>query len=124
VAQVLLLVSREAPSLLERFSQDFAAVEAVTVIRDRRVGERRRRSDPSGAERRRSDRRQRAWADARLRSRRVLSVSSAAAFCASHGVLRVDSRSKRRRLLSPAFDAYPSLKYPKTASTTTTRPIT
>jgi len=38
-------------------------------------------------------------ADARLRSRRVLSVSSAAAFCASHGVLRVDSRSKRRRLL-------------------------
>lgn len=29
-------------------------------------------------------------ADARLRHRRVLSESSAAAFCASHGVLRVD----------------------------------
>jgi hypothetical protein len=29
-------------------------------------------------------------ADARLRLRRVLSESSAAAFCASHGVLRVD----------------------------------
>ena len=32
--------------------------------------------------------------------------------------------AKRRRLLSPASDAYPSLKYPKTASTTTTRPMT
>ena len=31
---------------------------------------------------------------------------------------------ERRRLLSPASDAYPSLKYPKTASTTTTRPMT
>ena len=68
MAQVLLLVSREAPNLLERFSRDFAAVDAVAVIRDRRVGERRRRSDPSGAERRRSDRRQRTWADARLKS--------------------------------------------------------
>lgn len=62
-------------------------------------------------------------ADARLRPRRVLSESSAAAFCASHGVLRVD-RGRSDALLSLAFDAYPSLKYPKTASTTTTRPMT
>ena len=31
---------------------------------------------------------------------------------------------ERGRLLSPASDVYPSLKYPKTASTTTTRPMT
>ena len=68
MAQVLLVVSREAPNLLERFSKEFEAVEAVTVIRDRRVGERRQRADASGTERRRSDRRQRAWADTRLRS--------------------------------------------------------
>ena len=68
MAQVLLVVSREAPNLLERFSKEFEAVEAVTVIRDRRVGERRRRADANGAERRRSDRRQRTWADTRLKS--------------------------------------------------------
>src|SRR4051812_2992450 len=68
LAQVLLVVSREAPNLLERFSKEFESVEAVTVLRDRRVGERRRREDANGAERRRSDRRQRTWADTRLRS--------------------------------------------------------
>ena len=67
MAQVLLVVSREAPNLLERVSKEFQAVEAVTVIRDRRVGERRRRADVNGAERRRSDRRQRTWADSRLK---------------------------------------------------------
>ena len=68
MAQVLLVVSREAPDLLERFSKDFAAVEAITILRDRRLGERRRRTEPSGAERRRSDRRQRAWADRRVKT--------------------------------------------------------
>src|ERR1043166_690594 len=69
MAQVLLVVSREAPNLLERFSREFEAVEAVTVLRDRRIGERRRRPvDANGAERRRSDRRQRTWADMRLKS--------------------------------------------------------
>src|SRR2546421_4909871 len=67
MAQVLLVVSREDPSLLERFVKEFEAVEAVTVIADRRQGERRRGSLGDGAERRRSDRRQRAWADSRLR---------------------------------------------------------
>jgi adenylate cyclase len=66
MAQVLLVVSREAPGLLERFSRDFAGVEAVTVLRDRRVAERRQRHEASGAERRRSERRMRAWADRRL----------------------------------------------------------
>jgi len=68
LAQVLLVVSREAPNLLERFAKEFQTVEAVTVLRDRRVGERRRREDANGAERRRSDRRQQTWADTRLRS--------------------------------------------------------
>src|SRR5256885_4283920 len=67
MAQVLLVVSREEPGLLERFVKEFEAVEAVTVIADRRQGERRRGSLGDGAERRRSDRRQRAWADSRLR---------------------------------------------------------
>jgi PAS domain S-box-containing protein len=68
LAQVLLVVSREVPNLLERFSREFEAVEALTVIRDRRVAERRRHTDTRGAERRRGDRRQRTWADQRLKS--------------------------------------------------------
>ena len=68
MAQVLLVVSREAPSLLERFAKEFENVEAVTVIADRRVGERRRHVNGAGTERRRRDRRQREWADDRLRS--------------------------------------------------------
>ena len=66
MAQVLLVVAREAADLLARFSREFASVEAVTVLRDRRVGERRTRVEASGAERRRGDRRQRAWADRRI----------------------------------------------------------
>jgi len=53
MGKVLLVVSREAPALLERFAREFRDVEAVTVIVDRRVGERRRRVDVRGAERRR-----------------------------------------------------------------------
>jgi adenylate cyclase len=67
MAQVLLVVSREAPSLLERFSKEFESVEAVTVIADRRVSERRRHVNGAGAERRRTDRRQRSAMDIRLR---------------------------------------------------------
>jgi adenylate cyclase len=97
VAQVLLLVSREAPNLLERFSQDFAAVDAVTVIRDRRVGERRRRSDRSGAERRRSDRRQRAWADARLRSEGwALSDARTEAGAPAHAIVTLPATDPRK----------------------------
>jgi adenylate cyclase len=66
MGKVLLVVSREAPALLERFAREFRDVEAVTVIVDRRVGERRRRVDVRGAERRRRDRRRPGPADHRL----------------------------------------------------------
>jgi adenylate cyclase len=68
MAHVLLVVSRDAPDLLARFAQEFAAVEGVKVVVDRRVGERRRTTDRSGAERRRHDRRTRPQAESRLRA--------------------------------------------------------
>src|SRR6185295_10010764 len=67
MASVLLVVAREAPHLLSTFGEEFARVQAVSVLLDRRVAERRRRGDDSGAERRRRDRRERPWAEARLR---------------------------------------------------------
>ncbi len=68
MAQVLLLVSREAPGLLQRFSKEFQSVESVTVLVDRRVRERRQQAGLDGAERRRTDRRQRGWADERIKA--------------------------------------------------------
>ncbi len=66
MAHVLLVVSRDAPQLLARLRREFAAVEGIKVVADRRVAQRRRRTDRSGAERRRSDRRQPTAAEARL----------------------------------------------------------
>jgi hypothetical protein len=67
MASVLLVVARDASHLLTRFREEFARVEAVSVLLDRRIAERRRQGDDNGAERRRRDRRERPWADARLR---------------------------------------------------------
>ena len=67
MASVLLVVARDASQLLTSFEAEFAHVDAVSVLLDRRVAERRRQGDDSGAERRRRDRRERPWADTRLR---------------------------------------------------------
>ena len=61
------MVARDASHLLTSFGEEFARVEAVAVLLDRRIAERRRQGDDNGAERRRRDRRERPWADARLR---------------------------------------------------------
>ena len=66
MASVLLVVAREAPHLLTSFGEEFARLESVLVLLDRRFAERRRQGDDQGAERRRRDRRERPWADARL----------------------------------------------------------
>jgi adenylate cyclase len=67
MASVLLVVARDASHLLTSFREEFARVEAVSVLLDRRIAERRRQGDDDGAERRRRDRRERPWVDARLR---------------------------------------------------------
>jgi adenylate cyclase len=67
MTSVLLVVARNASHLLTSFGEEFAGVEAVSVLLDRRFTERRRQGDDSGAERRRRDRRERPWADTRLR---------------------------------------------------------
>src|SRR5262245_30207254 len=67
MASVLLVVAREAPHLLTSFGEEFARVESVVVLLDRRFGERRRHGDDSGAERRRRDRQERPWVGPRLR---------------------------------------------------------
>jgi hypothetical protein len=55
-------------------------------------------------------------ADARCGPWRALSLSSAAALCA-HRILGIDHGR------TTPSDSYPSLRYPKTASTTTTTPM-
>ncbi len=66
MAHVLLVVSRDAPGLLARLTKEFAGVEGIKVVSDRRLTQRRRQTGRGGAERRRSDRRQQPASDARL----------------------------------------------------------
>jgi adenylate cyclase len=66
MAHVLLVVSRDAPGLLARLTKEFAGVEGIKVVSDRRRAQRRHRADRGGAERRRNDRRQQRENDARL----------------------------------------------------------
>lgn len=70
MAHVLLVVSRDSPGLYARLRKEFAAVEGIRVVTDRRVGQRRRTTDRSGAERRRTDRRKQTDVEARLVSER------------------------------------------------------
>jgi adenylate cyclase len=70
MAHVLLVVSRDAPEFYARLRREFAAVEGIRVVTDRRIAQRRRTADRSGAERRRTDRRRQPAADARLASER------------------------------------------------------
>jgi putative methionine-R-sulfoxide reductase with GAF domain len=65
MVHVLLVVSRDVPGLFTRLTKEFAGVEGIRVVTDRRADQRRRETDPSGAERRRRDRRQ-PGADSRL----------------------------------------------------------
>lgn len=56
---VLMIVSRERPTLFERLSEEFEGDAGIAVVLDRRVGERRRASHAvTAAEQRRADRRQ------------------------------------------------------------------
>ncbi len=66
MAHVLLVVSRDAPELLARLTKEFAGVQGITVVADRRVKQRRGGAGAGGTERRRSDRRTAALAPARL----------------------------------------------------------
>src|SRR5882724_11264194 len=66
MAHVLLVVSRDAPGLLTRLRREFADVEGIKVVADRRVVHRRRGTDGGGAERRRRDRRKPTAAETRL----------------------------------------------------------
>ena len=66
MAHVLLVVSRDAPGLLARLTKEFAGVEGIKVVSDRRIMQRRHRTDRGGAERRRSDRRKQPTTDPRL----------------------------------------------------------
>jgi adenylate cyclase len=66
MVHVLLVVSRDAPELFGRLAKEFAGVEGIKVVTDRRLGQRRRGSERGGAERRRGDRRKQSATDPRL----------------------------------------------------------
>jgi hypothetical protein len=56
-ARILFIVRRDEAGLRDRLRMAFTGTPAVQVILDRRTGERRRRRQPVGADRRRGDRR-------------------------------------------------------------------
>ncbi len=56
--KVMVIVPRTAPALFAYLKDKFAEDPTISVIMDRRTGERRRRSDAPAMERRRGDRRQ------------------------------------------------------------------
>jgi hypothetical protein len=56
--KVMVIVPRTAPALFAYLKDKFADDATISVIMDRRIAERRRRSDAPATERRQSDRRQ------------------------------------------------------------------
>ena len=64
---LLFIVSREAFDHYEHLKRVFADTSRVTIILDRRRGERRKTSSARGAERHKADRRSRPLIDERLR---------------------------------------------------------
>ena len=60
----MVIVPRTAPALFAYLKDKFADDATISVIMDRRIGERRRRSDAPTMERRQGDRRQAARAHA------------------------------------------------------------
>ena len=67
--RTLFFVSRRHLDLYEYLCERFASDEAVEVILDRRLTERRTRQAPYGTERRRADRRRRPEVENELRTR-------------------------------------------------------
>jgi hypothetical protein len=57
VEKVMVIVPRTAPALFAYLKGKFAEDPTISVIMDRRSGERRRRTDAPATERRRGDRR-------------------------------------------------------------------
>jgi hypothetical protein len=55
--KVMVIVPQTAPALYAYLKEKFAEDPTISVIQDRRSGERRRRNDAPGSERRRGDRR-------------------------------------------------------------------
>lgn len=70
------IVNRLHPGLYADLSERFAHDAEVTVILDRRLGARRRRSVPAAAERRRAERRSRPRVDEQLRTAAYAVVSA------------------------------------------------
>jgi hypothetical protein len=58
MADLLLIVARDEPMLYERLRQEFEGDEELSVVLDRRIGDRRRQSQPVSPDQRRADRRQ------------------------------------------------------------------
>ena len=56
--KVMVIVPRTAPALFAYLKDKFADDQTISVVMDRRIAERRRRSDTPSTERRRVDRRQ------------------------------------------------------------------
>ena len=56
--KVMVIVPRTAPALFAYLKDKFADDSTISVLMDRRVGERRQRSDAPSMERRQSDRRE------------------------------------------------------------------
>ena len=56
--KVMVIVPRTAPALFAYLKEKFADDQTISVVMDRRITERRRRSDTPSTERRQVDRRQ------------------------------------------------------------------
>jgi hypothetical protein len=56
--ELLLIVARDEPMLYERLRLEFEGDEELSVVLDRRVGDRRRQSQPVSRDQRRAERRQ------------------------------------------------------------------
>jgi hypothetical protein len=70
----IFIVARYNPQLYEYLQREFSHDVRIRIIMDRRVGERRQRSDAPPGERRQQERRQYVDVDAHLRDRGVVIV--------------------------------------------------
>jgi hypothetical protein len=70
----IFIVARYNPQLYEYLQREFSHDARIRIIMDRRVGERRQRTEVTAGERRQNDRRQHVDVDAHLRERGVVIV--------------------------------------------------
>jgi len=75
----IFIVARYNPQLYEYLQREFSHDARIRIIMDRRVGERRQRSDTAPGERRQQERRQHVDVDAHLRERGVVIVHAGTA---------------------------------------------